>query len=240
MVKIDDIKLNRLRNEIHFQFCTDFKNLVVKFNPMLLKIESQFNLFCMFYEQESQCLKLVLQNEIAERLNSADQRRDAAYRGLVDSVRMSLDHFNPFVVDSAKRLNLLFKWYNNLFGKSFDEETAAIENLSNELRGKFAVEVSTVGITAWVDELESHNRSFVLLMKECSKNNAGKVGLRIKNLRVEIDRFYFTMVERINALMLVENNSFYEQFICELNSHIGRYENKLMELVKKQELRKVV
>ena len=240
MVKIDDIKLNRLRNEIHFQFCTDFKNLVVKFNSMLLKIESHFNLFCMFYEQESQCLKLILQNEPAEQLNSADQRRDVAFRGLVDSVRISLDHFNPFVADSAKRLNLLFKWYNNLSGKSFDEETTAIRNLLDELRGKFAVDVSTVGITAWIDELEIHNRSFALLMEVCSKNSTGKTGLRIKNLRVEIDRLYFTMAERINALMLVENNSFYEQFICELNSHIGRYENKLMELVRNEELRKVV
>lgn len=240
MVKIDDIKLNKLRNEIHFQFCSDFKNLAVKFNPMLLKIESCFNLFCMFYEQESQCLKMILQNEQAEQLNNADQRRDVAFRGLIDSVKTSLDHFNPFVAESAKRLNLLFKWYGNLFGKSFDEETAAIKNLLDELRGKFVVDVSTVGITAWVDELEIHNRSFTSLMEEHSKNSNGKTGLRIKNLRVEIDRLYFTITERINALMLVESNSFYEQFICELNSHINRYENKLIELVRNQELRKVV
>ena len=240
MVKIDDIKLNRLRNEIHFQFCTDFKNLVVKFNPMLLRIDSQFNLFSLYYEQASQCLKLILQHETAERLNSADQRREVAFRRLCDSLGTSLDHFQPSVVESANKLKLLLKWYNDLPKKSFDEETAAIGNLLDELRGKFALEVSTTGIAAWVDELDFHHRRFIYLMEECRKSSTGKTGLRIKNLRGEMDRLYLTMTERINALMLVENNSFYEQFICDLNSHIGRYESKQIELNRNEELRKVV
>jgi len=228
MLKISAIKLNRLRNEMHYQFCTDFKNLVIKFNPMLLRLEQPFNLFQMFYEQEGQCLKLIMQNPAIERLNNADLRREVAFSGLFDAIAPAKEHFKPQIVEAANKLTQLMKWYTALPRKTFDEETMAIENLTNELRGKFVVEVELIGIFPWIDELESRNKKFIQIMAASIAENNGLAGPRIKNTRAEMDKLYQTMAERINALMLVENNAFFEQFICDLNNHIDRYEERLV------------
>jgi hypothetical protein len=228
MIKINDIRTSRLRNDIHFQYSTDFRSLVLKYNPMLLKIESQFKPFQMWYEQEGECLKLILRSHISEQLNNVDQSRDAVFLGLISSIDVALEHFNPKVVETAGKLKEQVTQCTRLSGNSFEEETTAISELIRKLRDKYPTEVGIVGLQAWVNELEAHNRSFIQLME---KQEGPAHGLRIKNVRRETDRLYRGMVECINALMIVDGNAFYEQFIHELNSHIDRYNNVFTQKV---------
>lgn len=228
-MKIESLKLTHLRNDIHFQFCSDFKNQVLRFNPMVLRIEQQFNTFRMYYEHESECLKLIIKSALTEEINNADHRRDVALRGLVDSVTFALNHFSPTIVVAGKRLRALLNAYESSARRSFDEETAAINNLIQNLRGKYAADMTVVGITPWVNELEEHNRTFSILMDARYLETVGTTALRMRNIREEVDKAYHAIAERVNALILVENNSYYEQFALELNSDIARYKKVLAQ-----------
>jgi hypothetical protein len=223
MVKINDIKLSRLRNDIHYQYCTDFRTQVIKYNPMYLKVETMFNTFQLQYEQEGECLKQILRNEQAEKLNNADWMREVAFERLLSAVATARDHFDPKVSETAARLQKVTAQYRSMSGRTMESETLAVAGLIRELRGKYPSEVNVAGLQAWVNELESHNRFMTMLLDKQKEQLASHLPVSIKPVRRETDRLYQAIVDRLNALMLVEPNPNYEQFIHEQNGHIDRY-----------------
>ena len=78
----------------------------------------------------------------------------------------ALKHFDPEVQEAAKRLKIVFDTYGNIAKKPLNEQTAAVYNVLQDLQGKFAADVTTVGIERWVAELQARNSAFGQLMKD--------------------------------------------------------------------------
>jgi len=58
-MKIKDFSLTRLHDEEHFQFYTSFRDLVLAFGALALKIELLFKLFLTAYDNELVALDVV-------------------------------------------------------------------------------------------------------------------------------------------------------------------------------------
>ena len=50
-MKISSIHLNNMRNDAHFQFHTEFRDLVVQQNPLTLKVKPQFDSYLPLYNR---------------------------------------------------------------------------------------------------------------------------------------------------------------------------------------------
>ena len=53
-MKINAIDTVHLRNDAHFQFHTEFKDLVTKFTPQTLNIEKQYSSYPPLWEREDE------------------------------------------------------------------------------------------------------------------------------------------------------------------------------------------
>jgi len=222
-MKIGKINSNNLRNDEHFQFHTEFMDLVQKETPQKLKVQGQFEAYLPLYGREDEALKKINKSSFTAQLQEADKARDEIFLGMAEMAKAALRHFNPAVREAANRLKVVFDTYGNVAVKPFNEQTSAVYNLLQELQGKYASDMETVGITQWASELQARNNVFSGLMKERFDETASRCDIVLREARAELDRSYFAIRERINALVIVEGEADYGNFIRTLNAVVAKY-----------------
>ena len=222
-MKINKLYSYYLRNDAHLQFFNDFRTLVQKTGAENLKIAPQFTAWQPLHDREDAALKKIVKSAVTAQIQEADKARDEIYTGILEMNSAALKHFNETVRSAASRLKIVFDTYGNIAKKTLNEETSAVYNILQELKGKYAADSATVGISAWVAELETRNNAFAALMQERFDETAAQIDIVLKDARAEVDAAYFAMRERINALIIVEGGAAYENFVKTLNAIIAKY-----------------
>ena len=228
-MKVEQLHVSHLRNDAHFQFFTDFKELVERFDATTLKIQPQFNTFLALYADEDTALKKIMKSALTAEIQEADKYRDGIWRGMLDTNKGALKHFSEPVRQAAGRLKIVFDTYGNVSVKPLDEETSALYNVLEDLKGKYAADAATVGLTAWMTELGKANAAFETLMRARYDEAALKTDLVLKEVRLKIDEAYRVITERINAAIIIEGETTYRDFVTTLNTVIKRYSDILAQ-----------
>jgi len=222
-MKISKIHTIHLRNDEHFQFHTEFRDLAAKETPQKLKIQQQFEAYLPLYGREDEALKKINKSSLTVQIQEADKARDEIFLGMAETAKAALRHFNPEVRAAAERLKVVFDTYGNVAVKPLNEQTSAVYNLLQELQGKYAQDSQTIGITQWAAELQTLNNAFSGLMKERFDETASRCDIVLREARAELDLSYFAIREKINALVIVEGVADYENFIRTLNAVVAKY-----------------
>lgn len=225
-MKIEIIHLSHLRNEEHFQFHTDFKNLTETSDPALLGIAPAWADYLLQYNNEREALDVIRKSAVTDELAEADALRDNTYKGLRDALKSAGRHFLAEKQQAAARLKVVLDHYNGMSIKPYDEETAAINSLLAELANHVA-DLTLLGLSEWVSELQANNQAFDSLKKARYSEIASKTQLRMKETRVLSDDAYSHITERINALAIVNGEAANAAYINELNQRIASYSNLL-------------
>jgi len=222
-MKINKIYAYNLRNDAHFQFYTEFRSLIEKEEAVRQKIASQFEAWLPLYEKEDAALKKITKSAITAQIQEADKARDEIYTGMVEMNAAALKHFSEEVRSAAARLKILFDTYGDVARKPLNEQTSAVYNILQELKGKYASDTAVVGIGGWISELETRNNAFAELMRERFDETAARIDTVLREARVELDAAYFAIRERLNALVVVEGEAVYESFVRTFNAVIAKY-----------------
>jgi len=226
-MEIASLYLHNQRNAAHYQFQTDFNSTVIKYTPQALGIVENYAAYLPLLDDEGVALVAITKSATTEEIDGADKNRDFTFRGLADKVTNSLNHFNPEVREAARRIKVIFDTYGNLVPKPDDEESGLISSLVADLRTKLPAEIVTLAIVDWIDELERQNNVFIALEATRNSEDAKKSDLRMKQVRVVVDAAYNKIVKRINALIVVNGEASYTEFVKELNVRIGRAQDSI-------------
>ncbi|MGE0079554.1 MAG: DUF6261 family protein [Bacteroidales bacterium] len=226
-MKILRINLRSLRNEEHFQLHTEFKSEVERIGAEPLNVVEAFNAYQPRYSNEEDALLLIRKSATTAQLTEADGERDIIYRGIVDSVKSWQNHFTPEKREAARRLKVLLDSFGNVPRKPYNEGTAAIAKLMVETQGEYASDVNALGLKDWFTELQTKNTAFDTLMKSRYSEEANQTEFRMKTARTELDAAYRAIVERIEALMLINGTAEYDEFVRELNARIEKFNSLL-------------
>ena len=228
-MKIDNLKTGNLRNDAHFQFYTDFRTIVERTGAPQLKIEQQYDAFLSLYADEDTALKKIMKSAITADISDADRYRDEIFSGMADAVKSALKHYDSNVREAAKRLKIVFDTYGNIIRKPLDEETSAVYNILQDLKGKYAADAETAGLNGWIAELSQANETFSTLMLDRYDESAARTSLVMKQVRQQVDDAYRIISERINASIIIEGETQYADFVTTLNTVIKRYADILAQ-----------
>jgi len=218
-------RLPRYTNEEHFQFQSDFKALVEQYTPETLNIDAAWAIYQPAYDKEEGTLDTIRKSTFTGDIAGADRNRDSLNSGFENTIKGALNHFDPAKKEAAEHIQVALDHYGNINRKSYDEETAAIYSLVDDLNGKYADDVATLGLQEWVTALKAANDEFVALMQERYSEEAGKPQYNMKTARTEVDAAYRSITERIDALIIVNGEEAYAGFVNDLNERIERYNN---------------
>ena len=222
-MKIKNLSTAMLKNHAHHQYHIDVNLLISEADPRRLGISELYVPYLATIEREDELLKKIAKSEYTEEIKIADKRRDLAYQSISSFVKTSAKNHNPDVMKAGKRTYITIKDYGNVTRIPYDAQTNAIHNILQEFRGKHAEDIVTMRIPEMVDELDNANTEFDALIKMRNEENAQKNHGDMKVARAETDKAYNKIVEKINALVVVEGPENYEAFITRINVLIDRY-----------------
>ncbi len=223
-MKIRIIYTYNLRNDEHFQFHTEVKDLIKSQEKLIPKIQKALDAYLLCYDNENEAFKKITKSPLTKDIEAADQRRDFVFTGMVRVNRAALTHFSPDIAAAAYRLKVVFDTYGNLAAKPLHEETSAIYNLLEELQVESRKkDVEQVQLSSWLSELAKENNAFESLVRKRNDEQASKTQLRVKATRFEVDRAYALLIERINALIIVDDEVDYTDFVNKINNWIDKY-----------------
>jgi len=222
-MKIDVLNFSKLRNNEHFEFQKEFKDLVTQSGPDNLKIVPLFGAYLPVYERENLALNIVRKSIYTDPLVEADGNRDTTFRGASDSVEAATRHFRPEVRQAAQRVKILLDHYGNLAKEPLNEETSKINTLIDDLNNDFTADVATLGLGEWLVQLKADNDTFAMLVNARYTEESLKPEAEMKKVRLEVDEAYKKITNRINALIEVEGETIYQTFVKELNRRVKKY-----------------
>jgi len=222
-MKISKISPAHLRNNEHFQFHTDFKELVTKHGAGALKILAQFDVYLTLYDTEDEGIKKINKSAITAEIHAADKARDEIWSGMKKMNTAALKHFDPEIQKAAQRLKILFDTYGNVSALPLNEQTSAVYNVLQDLQGKYAADVAAVGIGQWVTELQERNEAFKALRKDRFDEAALKSDVVLREARLALDEAYRVIVERLGAMVVMEGEAEFAPFIRDLNLIVDEY-----------------
>jgi len=222
---IQAIYLLRMRNNEHYQFMSDVANAINKATPTALQLDSVFPDFLAEIARLNNTLLIAQGSVKTELITVKDVTRDRTWSALNERVKASLLSPIEAEVASAKDVKRVFDLYGNVRNLSYNEESAAISNLIDDLeKTENAAHCATIGITTWVAALKQQNLDFQEMLDSRNVELANKDSGDVKAIRDAIDPIYQNMVKRINAQVTLEMaTAVTDSFIREMNQRIKYY-----------------
>ncbi|MGC9151689.1 MAG: DUF6261 family protein [Microbacter sp.] len=71
-----------------------------------------------------------------------------------------LHHFDASISEAASRMKMVLDTFTGISRLSYNKESFAIIKLLEYLKGSLAGDVTTIGLTSWLNELEAKNKAF--------------------------------------------------------------------------------
>ena len=227
MLKILDCPLSRLQNEEHYKFHTDVNGLITFYTAATLLIETEYDAYFKSYTDEGEALNFVRKSTYSDLLHADDLKRNETIDGMGDAINSGLKHYSQAVRDAANRLKILWNTNGDIKGKSQQNKSGAITKLISDLKGMYSSDIATLGMNGWVSELEKNNSGHDTTEKNRFDEQDAKTNLRMKEVRVDIDAHYRSITEKINALIIVNGETPYIDFVNKLNLRVEAYINAL-------------
>jgi hypothetical protein len=231
-MKVKTVRSHQFTNALHLQFFIAVINLIKKFNSDTLKISVLFERLKACIKKEEICHKVIHKSDLSALKAECDQERDDIVTGMGKSIKSSLAHFDPKVCESAYRVDIVFRACNNptlLINMPYDAETAAINNMLQELEEKYHADLDIIGLLPWVKELHIRNDAFDHVATAYNEQQSEKPPFQPKEARQETDAVFKDIVLVIDALIVMEGESTYSPFVTELNTLIKHYNDLLMQ-----------
>jgi len=229
MEKIEIIALSRLRNNEHYQFMTDVDNLVTTHTPVELGIEVSYPAFKTALNAEDATMRTELGSILSKEVERLDTLRGNTNTAIVLKVKAA--ELSPFDYEtqSAAIIRRIIDLYGDLRNKTYNEETAGITNLTDDLlKPENSDHLQNVGIALWTTELKNENIQFQTAFDKRNDELASRESGDVRAILSQIDPAYEKLVERINASITLEvAKPAVANFTQSLNEKIRYYKTTL-------------
>ncbi|WP_310558263.1 DUF6261 family protein [Flavobacterium sp.] len=237
---IDSIDLQLLRNDEHLQLNKDVATLTLQNDPQALKIKPQYDALVLKNNELDGLYKKQAASELTQELIALDDRRDRAISGLVVIADGYQYHFEPAMSQAGIRLSANFKLYGAAIARqNLQSETNILSSIANDLEQKpeLVAAITTLGLTAWKNELKTANSLFgaKYLERTVQYSEVTKETLAAK--REETNQVYYKLRQHIEAnATLDESNVGYTKLINQINALIKQYKLVLEKRKKNEEV----
>jgi len=222
-VKISKIYHYNLRNDAHFQFHMEFRDLILDAGAENLRVSPLFDEYLALYDREDEGLNKITKSVLTQKIREEYKIRGKLYAGMTEITSAALKHPREDVREAAKRMKILFGTYGNISKMPINEQTSAVTNILQELKGDYARDANLIGLSDYIAALENRNNALETFVKERYRESTAKTDVVIGDARKALDAAYDRITARINALALIEGGELYENLIKTLNTVIAAY-----------------
>jgi hypothetical protein len=221
-----------MRNETHAEIIEDIIAVVKLIGAGSLGLTALLAELEKLVAFELALFEYILKSGLTAKLEELDHDRDEILRALALAIEALLHHPVLAKREAGVKLDLIIKHYGRIARKSYDDESAVINDLLREL--ELAINkalIALAGLTDVVNELKATNDTFIATMRARSSEVAQHPTARMKEAREATDKVILDMLERVEAQVtlygLTSTSSDYAPFVAEWNALAERYNHRL-------------
>lgn len=228
MKEIQDISLPRMNNGAHFTFVSNILARAEADSKVKAKAAELVTALKEAVAAEDEALKISQKSLLTDEIAKADSNRDALYAGYKKAVEGFQAMPIADMAQAAKELAQHIKDYRISTTDQLDKETGLLVNFIADLETKFATQVATLSLTAFVTNLkEANERVRTLTLQRTEDRMALPIGA-MKTARATSDEAYRQLVKMVNALALVFGEADYADFIDYVNTEIVHFKHEVL------------
>lgn len=233
MKKINTIDTHSLTNGAHYNF---MEAIYTNLNSILLygeKLRTELPAFKTALDSEDAVLVLTRKSNKTDEIANADKARDNAYVGYKYAVKGFTYLGSGAQYEAAKVLTQHLTDYQIDTQMSLSRQTGLMTNFIEDLESTYSEQAESLGLTPFVTMMKNGNEKVKAGLQSRDNERAGQTKAAMLAARADTDAAYQTIVDKINALYLVDttNTDEYATTIDEINAQIKRYREQ--ELSKK-------
>ena len=231
-MKIVRIEFRRMRNEEHFYCMSDMDKLfmsafVQRSLSQMDIIDADYTIFKELLRKEDVAIERVAKNDLTDPIVDADTVRDNMHIGLRTFVSAYAYHSDAEKVEAARKLTIVLDHYGDIRRKSYNEESAAIHNIVQDINENYADEAELIGADEWVAGLEDANTRFGELMNQRYDDNASLEEIDLPQTRTDIDIVFGRLRDMVEATNLMSGGVTFADLINRMNERLMYYKNTL-------------
>ena len=235
MKQIEPIKLGIMSNGSHFLFITDTVGLATADAKVKTKVTAELTALQMALKAEDDALALSKANLLSKEIKAIDAERDKHYKALRKAITFFLNHPDAQLVKAAQRLERLLKDYNINPAMQLDRETGLLLNLIGDLETKSAADVTALALTPVVQAMKQANDKLREVTRARANDRAVQIVGQLKQAQHASDEAYRTLIQKVNALAVVEGEADYADFISKMNEQVKHYKQEVLPKAKKKD-----
>ena len=235
MKHIEPISLEHMSNGSHFLFITDTVGLATADAKVKTKVTAELTALQTALKAEDDALALSKANLLSKEIKAIDAERDKHYKALRKAITFFLNHPDAELVKAAARLEQLLKDYNINPVMQLDRETGLLLNLIGDLETKSAADVTALALTPVVQAMKQANDKLREVTRARANDRAVQIVGQLKQAQHASDEAYRTLVQKVNALAVVEGEADYADFISKMNEQVKHYKQEVLPKAKKKD-----
>lgn len=235
MKQIEAIKLKDMKSGAHFLFITDAVGLATADAKVKTKVTAELTALQTALKAEDDALALSKANLLSGEIKTLDTERDKHYKALRKAIKFFLSHPDAEQVKAAARLERLLKDYNIDPKMQLDRETGLLLNLISDLETKSAADVTALALTPVVQAMKQANDKLREVTRARANDRAVQIVGQLKQAQHASDEAYRTLVQKVNALAVVEGEADYADFISKMNEQVKHYKQEVLPKAKKKD-----
>ena len=228
MKEINDINIQRMNNGAHFTFVSNILTRAEADTTVKAKASELVSNFKAAVAAEDEALKISQKSLLTDDIAKADSDRDALYAGYKKAVEGFLAIPVEDMSQAAKVLSQHIKDYKINTADQLDKETGLLVNFISDLENKYASQVSTLGLAAFVTNMKEANERVRTLTLQRTNEKMGVTVGALKTARTASDNAYRALAKMVNALALVFGEKDYTAFIDYVNTEITHYKREVI------------
>ena len=235
MKHIEPISLEHMSNGSHFLFITDTVGLATADAKVKTKVTAELTALQTALKAEDDALALSKANLLSKEIKAIDAERDKHYKALRKAIKFFLSHPDAELVKAAQRLEQLLKDYNIDPKMQLDRETGLLLNLISDLETKSAADVTALALTPVVQAMKQANDKLREVTRARANDRAVQIVGQLKQAQHASDEAYRTLIQKVNALAVVEGEADYADFISKMNEQVKHYKQEVLPKAKKKD-----
>ena len=234
MKEINGIDLAHMKSGAHFLFITDTVGLATADAKVKTKVTAELTALQTALKAEDDALALSKANLLSKEIKAIDAERDKHYKALRKAITFFLNHPDAELVKAAARLEQLLKDYNINPAMQLDRETGLLLNLISDLETKSAADVTALALTPVVQAMKQANDKLREVTRARANDRAVQIVGQLKQAQHASDEAYRTLIQKVNALAVVEGEADYADFISKMNEKVKHYKQEVLPKAKKK------
>ena len=152
-----------------------------------------------------------------------DNERDKLTTGFNGTVSNAKKSPLPGQAEAAEVLEEVIKRYDIKTEGEYEQQTMKTSQMCTDLLTNYQAQLTTLGLTAWVEALQAKNEEFNAAMTARTNSQAGYVKGELGQLRQQLIVAYRNFMKMFNAVLLYEGDTAYADVVDQMNAEVRHY-----------------